>query len=240
MAQGKTVAPKPSPWPIRVAAIGFFLAEIAVVRGAASPFRLPKDAIVLATGTGIFKPGIQGTLVKATNRQNSSMAWGIFYQTVNIGGWMGPLLAAQMRQLAWSNVFYACAAIISINFLFLLMYREPDMDERIERRRQIQSGELKVGLSGDQPPFNAKGRDGQLMGLEVDLALEIAPDRFTPHAQVGEASGHVGIQVGEARVATAGAHPCRGRSDLQAVDLDHLASRARGDGGRRGGRRCLR
>ncbi|MEJ2582939.1 MAG: O-antigen ligase family protein, partial [Acidobacteriota bacterium] len=49
MAQGKTVAPKPSPWPIRVAAIGFFLAEIAVVRGAASPFRLPKDAIVLAT-----------------------------------------------------------------------------------------------------------------------------------------------------------------------------------------------
>src|SRR5210317_694254 len=28
-------------------------------------------AIVLATGTGIFKPGIQGTLVKTTNRQNS-------------------------------------------------------------------------------------------------------------------------------------------------------------------------
>ena len=56
-------------------------------------------AIVLATGTGIFKPGIQGTLVKATNRRNSSMAWGIFYQTVNIGGWLGPLLAAQLRQL---------------------------------------------------------------------------------------------------------------------------------------------
>ena len=100
-------------------------------------------AIVLATGTGIFKPGIQGTLVKATNRKNSSMAWGIFYQTVNIGGWLGPLLAAYMRQLAWADLFFACAGIISINFLFLLMYREPDMDERIERRRQIQSGELK-------------------------------------------------------------------------------------------------
>lgn len=100
-------------------------------------------AIVLATGTGIFKPGIQGTLVKATNRKNSSMAWGIFYQTVNIGGWMGPLLAASLRQLEWSHLFFACAGIISINFLFLLMYREPDMDERIERRRQIDSGELK-------------------------------------------------------------------------------------------------
>jgi O-antigen ligase len=49
VAREKTPAPKPSHWPIKVAAIGFFLAEIAVLRGAASPFRLPKDAIVLAT-----------------------------------------------------------------------------------------------------------------------------------------------------------------------------------------------
>ena len=48
-------------------------------------------AMLLATGTAIFKPGVQGTLIKATNRRNSSMAWGIFYQTVNIGGWIGPL-----------------------------------------------------------------------------------------------------------------------------------------------------
>ena len=40
--------------------------------------------------------------------------------------------------------------------------------------RIVQSGELKVGLSGDQPPYNAKGRDGQLMGLEVDLANLLA------------------------------------------------------------------
>ncbi|MCZ6640859.1 MAG: MFS transporter [Gammaproteobacteria bacterium] len=98
-------------------------------------------AIILATGTGIFKPGIQGTLVKTTNRENSSMAWGIFYQTVNIGGWMGPLLAAQLRQLAWSNLFFACAAIISINFLLLLIYKEPNIEERLERKRSIEAGE---------------------------------------------------------------------------------------------------
>jgi ABC-type amino acid transport substrate-binding protein len=40
--------------------------------------------------------------------------------------------------------------------------------------RIVQSGELGVGLSGDQPPFNAKGRDGQLLGLEVDLANLLA------------------------------------------------------------------
>ncbi len=100
-------------------------------------------AIVLASGTGIFKPGIQGTLVKATNRENSSMAWGIFYQTVNIGGWMGPLLAAQMRQLSWDNVFYACAAIISINFLLLLTYKEPHLEQRLEHQRKVAAGEIK-------------------------------------------------------------------------------------------------
>lgn len=38
-------------------------------------------AVTLAFGTGIFKPGLQGTIVKSTNRSNSSMAWGIFYQS---------------------------------------------------------------------------------------------------------------------------------------------------------------
>lgn len=89
-------------------------------------------AVVLALGTAIFKPGIQGTLVKATNRKNSSMAWGIFYQTVNIGGWMGPLLAAYLHShFKWTHVFFACAGIISFNFLLLLTYREVGKAERI-------------------------------------------------------------------------------------------------------------
>ncbi|NRD72630.1 MFS transporter [Shewanella sp. VB17] len=99
-------------------------------------------AILLAGGTGIFKPGIQGTLVLATGRQNTSMAWGIFYQVVNIGGFLGPLVAVHMRQLSWDNVFYACAAIISLNFLFLLAYKEPGKEARLERKRKIKSGEL--------------------------------------------------------------------------------------------------
>ena len=99
-------------------------------------------ALVLAFGTGIFKPGIQATIVKATDRRNSSMAWGVFYQTVNIGGFLGPLLAAQLRQLEWSHVFYACAAIISLNFLLLLTYKEQDKEARLEHRRKVQAGEI--------------------------------------------------------------------------------------------------
>ncbi|MCC3859909.1 MFS transporter [Pseudemcibacter aquimaris] len=93
-------------------------------------------AATVAFGTGIFKPGIQGTIVKATSRKNSSMAWGIFYQTVNIGGWIGPLIAVRLQVLAWDQVFYACAGIISLNFLLLLTYKEPDKQARLERLAQ--------------------------------------------------------------------------------------------------------
>ncbi|MSP93310.1 MAG: MFS transporter [Myxococcales bacterium] len=90
-------------------------------------------AMLLATGTAIFKPGIQGTLVKATKRENSSMAWGIFYQTVNIGGFLGPLVAGYMRKMEWRYVFLACAAIISLNFLMLLIYQEPGKADRLAK-----------------------------------------------------------------------------------------------------------
>ncbi len=99
-------------------------------------------AMLLATGTGIFKPGIQGTLALSTQRNNTSMAWGLFYQIVNIGGFLGPLVAVSMRQLSWDYVFFACAAIISLNFLFLFMYQEPGKEERLERKRKIKAGDI--------------------------------------------------------------------------------------------------
>ena len=99
-------------------------------------------AMVLAFGTGIFKPGIQGTIVRTTNRTNSSVAWGVFYQTVNIGGFLGPIIAAYLRQLDWQYVFLACAAIISLNFLLLLTYKEEGKEERLAHRAKVKTGEI--------------------------------------------------------------------------------------------------
>jgi POT family proton-dependent oligopeptide transporter len=100
-------------------------------------------AMLLATGTAIFKPGIQATLVKTTGPNNSSMAWGVFYQTVNVGGYIGPLLAGMMRKLAWHNVFYANAAVICLNFLLLLAYKEPGKDQRLARDLLLKQGKAK-------------------------------------------------------------------------------------------------
>lgn len=40
--------------------------------------------------------------------------------------------------------------------------------------RIIETGELRVATSGNQPPFNAVSKDGQLMGLEIDLIRALA------------------------------------------------------------------
>ena len=101
-------------------------------------------AICLAVGTAVFKPAIQATLVRSTNRRNSSMAWGIFYQTVNIGGWIGPLIALQMRLMDWKYVFYMNAAVICVNFLLLLTYREPGKEERLARNQRLLAGQEKA------------------------------------------------------------------------------------------------
>jgi MFS family permease len=80
--------------------------------------------LVLAFGTAIFKPGIQGSLLRTMNKENSSIGWGTFYMLVNVGGFLGPPLAHYLYGVSWPMVFYGCAVIVSLNFLMLLTYRD--------------------------------------------------------------------------------------------------------------------
>jgi dipeptide/tripeptide permease len=79
----------------------------------------------LAAGTAVFKPGVQGILANVMDKRFASVGWGLFYQLVNIGGFLGPILAGYLRLMDWQYVFYACAAIVSLNFVTLLLFEEP-------------------------------------------------------------------------------------------------------------------
>ena len=79
--------------------------------------------VLLAAGTAIFKPPIQGTMVKSLNKDNSGVGWGFFYQIVNIGGFLGPPFAHYMLGWGWDMVFYGCAVMVSLNLLWLLTYK---------------------------------------------------------------------------------------------------------------------
>ncbi|HEY9724252.1 MAG TPA: MFS transporter [Oscillatoriaceae cyanobacterium] len=82
----------------------------------------------LATGTAIFKPGVQGLIAHNVSDKNASVGWGIFYQLVNIGGFLGPITANLLRENhPWSWVFYGNAVLVALNFVSLLMFKEPDI-----------------------------------------------------------------------------------------------------------------
>jgi dipeptide/tripeptide permease len=87
-------------------------------------------AALLAAGTAIFKPGIQGIIAHQLNVNNDSLGWSVFYQLVNVGGFLGPVLAGVMRLLAWKYVFIACAAFVALNYILLLTFKDPPLDRR--------------------------------------------------------------------------------------------------------------
>jgi proton-dependent oligopeptide transporter, POT family len=82
--------------------------------------------LLLAAGTAIFKPPIQGTFVKTLTEKTSGVGWGIFYMVVNIGGFLGPPLAHFLVGYSWPMVFYGCAVLVSLNLLWLLSYPRID------------------------------------------------------------------------------------------------------------------
>ncbi|MCB9796031.1 MAG: MFS transporter [Alphaproteobacteria bacterium] len=99
-------------------------------------------ALLLALGTAIFKPGLQGIIGTQLNPTNGSVGWSVFYQLVNVGGFLGPFLAGYMRLLAWKWVFISCAVIVSLNYVFLLVFPEPDKPD-VEQTTGLM-GALKV------------------------------------------------------------------------------------------------
>jgi dipeptide/tripeptide permease len=103
--------------------------------------------MLVAVGAGTFKPVIIGTISKTTDDRTSSMGFGIFYMMVNIGGFVGPIVAGIVRGWSWDYVFVASAIWISINFLILaIFYKEPVTAEstRNKKLKDVFAGMVEV------------------------------------------------------------------------------------------------
>jgi POT family proton-dependent oligopeptide transporter len=88
-------------------------------------------AMFLALGTAIFKPGLQGLIAHQMPKGKESFGWGIFYQMVNIGAFIGPMLAGWLRaEVSWNAVFLTCSAVIALNFIPLFIFKEPASMDR--------------------------------------------------------------------------------------------------------------
>ncbi|MGD8347418.1 MAG: MFS transporter [Lysobacterales bacterium] len=100
---------------------------------------------LVAIGHGMFKPVVISTVAKSTNEQNGSVGFGIFYMMVNIGGFLGPIVAGIVRGWSWDFVFYASAGwILVMSIVCLVIYKEPPRDTDAEQQRSL--GEVFRGM----------------------------------------------------------------------------------------------
>lgn len=83
----------------------------------------------LAVGASLFKPVITATIAKTTDSTTSSVGFGLFYMMVNLGAFIGPIVASKMRVFSWQAVFWISAGVIIVNMLLVLFtYKEPQRE----------------------------------------------------------------------------------------------------------------
>ena len=86
--------------------------------------------MLVALGAAIFKPLVVGTVVRSANDDNRGRAFGIFYMMVNVGGFLGPVIAGYVRAISWDHVFWLSSIAIGINLLIALFFLEDDSPKR--------------------------------------------------------------------------------------------------------------
>jgi dipeptide/tripeptide permease len=100
---------------------------------------------LVAVGHGMFKPVVISTVVKTTDDRTGAMGFGIFYMMVNIGGFVGPIVAGVVRGWDWKYVFWFSAGwIVVMGLTCLAFYREPPRDTETESQRGL--GEVFSGM----------------------------------------------------------------------------------------------
>lgn len=115
-------------WAVDLAAWWTAGASVGVRGHSAVYWTFLAGAVLLALGTAVFKPGLQGIISTEIDARNGALAWGLFYQIVNVGGFLGPFLAGAMRLLSWRYVFISCAVIVALNYVLLLTFDEPEKE----------------------------------------------------------------------------------------------------------------
>ncbi len=82
--------------------------------------------LVMATGSGLFKPIISGTIARTTDERNSAFGFGIYYWMINLGAFLAPLVVSVLRGFSWRWVFIASAVYTGLMMLpTAFVYRDP-------------------------------------------------------------------------------------------------------------------
>ncbi len=84
--------------------------------------------VVMALGAGTFKPIISGTIARVTDKENSTLGFGIYYWSINLGAFLFPLILVPYLKNNWGWHWVIVAAAIGTGAMIiptLLFYKEP-------------------------------------------------------------------------------------------------------------------
>jgi proton-dependent oligopeptide transporter, POT family len=94
--------------------------------------------LVMATGAGLFKPIISGTLARSTTGENSGFGFGIYYWMINLGAFLAPLAVTYFKGFSWSLVFTASSFYCALMFLpVVFLYRDPPRPENTKKLKEV-------------------------------------------------------------------------------------------------------
>jgi dipeptide/tripeptide permease len=101
--------------------------------------------LVMATGAGLFKPIISGTLARTTNESNSGFGFGIYYWMINLGAFLAPLVVSYIKGFSWNYVFIASSLYCALMFIpTIFFYRDPPKPESTKSLKDVLTGAAMV------------------------------------------------------------------------------------------------
>ncbi|HSL21989.1 MAG TPA: MFS transporter [Vicinamibacterales bacterium] len=101
--------------------------------------------LVMATGSGLFKPIITGTIARTTDDSNSAFGFGIYYWMINLGAFLAPLVVSVLKGFSWTYVFLASALYTGLMLIpTLFIFRDPPRPQSTKTLREVMVGAVEV------------------------------------------------------------------------------------------------
>ncbi len=106
-----------------VMSAGYFLTGIST-----SYLAIFFSLLLMVTGAGFFKPIISGTIARTTTEENSTLGFGIYYWSINLGAFLFPLILIPMlKKAGWEYIFIMAGVVTgSLLLMNIFIYKEPD------------------------------------------------------------------------------------------------------------------
>ncbi|MEI7897549.1 MAG: MFS transporter [bacterium] len=102
--------------------------------------------ILVALGAGFFKPMISGTIARVTDASTSSLGFGVYYWSINLGAFLFPLiLVPYLKSISYNYIFFMAA--IGTGWMLLLnyfVYKEPTGSREVKSLGRVFSEMITV------------------------------------------------------------------------------------------------